>query len=353
MAMAASAERRPSRAGGPHEWLQRQWVAPTLPGSLLLRPLALLYGLLAALHRLPYRIGLRQARRAPVPVIVVGNLVAGGAGKTPTVLALVRQLQALGHQPGVISRGHGRRGDQVRLVQADSSAAEVGDEPLLIHRRSNAPVAVGRDRLAAARALCAAHPAVDLLIADDGLQHLALARDLQVLVFDDRGAGNGRLLPAGPLREHLPSVLPPKTQVLYTHGRPSTPLPGAIGQRRLGGLVALQDWWFGASPDDGAWARLAGRPVWAAAGLARPEPFFAMLEAQGLQVRRLPLPDHDPLDTLPWPADAGDVIVTEKDAVKLAPARCAATRVWVATLDFDVPTDFARQLLQQLNAPAP
>jgi tetraacyldisaccharide 4'-kinase len=343
----------PTRASRLEAWLQQQWTAPTLAASLLLRPLALLYELLSCLHRWQYTTGLRRARHAPRPVIVVGNLVAGGAGKTPTVLALVQQLQALGRRPGVISRGHGRSASGVQRVGRESTAAEVGDEPLLIHLRSGAPVAVGRDRLAAARALCDAHPEIDLLIADDGLQHHALARELQVLVFDDRGAGNGRLLPAGPLRERLPHSLPPRTQVLYTHGAVSTPLPGTTGRRRLGGLTPLAAWWAGKSPDPQAWARLAGRPVWAAAGLARPEPFFAMLEAQGLQVQRLPLPDHARFDPLPWPADAQDVVVTEKDAVKLHAACCGGARVWVATLDFDVPTDFARQLLQQLAAPAP
>lgn len=353
MAAPASAMQPASRASRLEAWLQRQWLAPTTAASLLLWPLARLYALLAGLHRLPYTLGLRRARCAPRPVIVVGNLVAGGGGKTPTVLAVIRQLQALGRHPGVISRGHGRASTQVCLVARDSTAADVGDEPLLIHLRTGVPVAVGRDRLAAAAALCEAHPDVDLLIADDGLQHHALARDLQVLVFDDRGAGNGRLLPAGPLREPLPRRLPPRTQVLYTHGRPSTPLPGAVGQRRLRGLTPLADWWAGEAADPGAWARLAGGVVWAAAGLARPEPFFAMLEARGLRIRRLPLPDHAAFDPVPWPADARDVVVTEKDAVKLRPRACGATRVWVATLDFDVPTDFARQLLQQLQAPAP
>ena len=353
MAAPAPAARSATRAARLEAWLQRQWTSPTPAASLLLRPLALVYELLSGLHRWQYTIGLRRARHAPRPVIVVGNLVAGGAGKTPTVLALVRQLQALGHRPGVISRGHGRSGTAVQRVARHSPADEVGDEPLLIHLRSGAPVAVGRDRLAAARALCEAHPEIDLLIADDGLQHHALAREAQVLVFDDRGAGNARLLPAGPLRERLPHHLPPRTQVLYTHGAASTPLPGTAGARRLGGLTPLAAWWAGESPDPQAWAELAGRPVWAAAGLARPEPFFAMLEARGLQVQRLPLPDHARFDPLPWPADAQDVVVTEKDAVKLSPARCAGTRVWVATLDFDVPTDFARQLLQQLAAPAP
>jgi tetraacyldisaccharide 4'-kinase len=353
MAAPAPAERSASRVSRLEAWLQQQWRTPTWAASLVLRPLALLYGAASSLHRLQYATGLRQAQHAPRPVVVVGNLVAGGAGKTPTVLALVHQLQALGRRPGVISRGHGRTAGGVQLVARDSRAADVGDEPLLIHLRTAAPVAVGRDRLAAARALCQSHPEVDLLIADDGLQHHALARELQVLVFDDRGIGNGRLLPAGPLREHPPQRLPLRTLVLYTHGAASTPLPGTVGTRRLAGLSPLDAWWDGKAADPHAWTQLAGRPVWAAAGLARPEPFFAMLEAQGLQLRRLALPDHASFDPLPWPADAQDVVVTEKDAVKLRPSYLGGARVWVATLDFDVPTDFARRLLQQLDAPAP
>jgi tetraacyldisaccharide 4'-kinase len=334
-------------------WLQRQWLVPDPLAGLLLRPLSWLYGTLAALDRWTFTSGLRAVRQAPRPLIVVGNLVAGGAGKTPAVMALVTQLQALGRRPGVVSRGHGRSADGVHVVRRDDPADESGDEPLLIHLRTGAPVAVGRDRAAAASALCQAHPEVDLLIADDGLQHHALARDVQVLVFDDRGAGNGRLLPAGPLRQRLPATLPAATHVLYTHGRESTALPGAIGHRRLAGLTLLAPWWAGAGPEPGAAAALSGRPVWAAAGLARPEPFFAMLEALGLALHRLPLPDHDRFDRLPWPADADDVIVTEKDAVKLPPDCAGSTRVWVATLDFDVPIEFTRQLLRHLPAPAP
>jgi tetraacyldisaccharide 4'-kinase len=334
-------------------WVQHEWEAPSLLGSLLLRPLAWLYGALATLHRLPYDWGLTTPARPPVPLVVVGNLVAGGAGKTPTVLALVRQLRALGRRPGVISRGHGRAAQDVRLVARDSRAQDVGDEPLLMHLRSGVPVAVGRDRVAAARALCAAEPTVDVLIADDGLQHLALGRDLQLLVFDDRGAGNGRLLPAGPLRQRLPRRLPPATSVLYTHGNPSTPLPGALGRRRLGGLVPLEDWWTHGPADPLAWSQLLGQRVWAAAGLARPEPFFRMLEAEGLRIERLPLSDHDPWTALPWPPEASHAVITEKDAVKLLPGRCAGTRVWVATLDFELPPDFGRQLLRQLTGAEP
>ncbi|MGE8375416.1 MAG: tetraacyldisaccharide 4'-kinase, partial [Diaphorobacter nitroreducens] len=182
-------------------WQQRGALA------LALWPLSLLYGVLTALRRALYRTGLLRSERLPVPVIVVGNVIAGGAGKTPVTLAVVRHLQARGWRPGVISRGYGRATADCREVLPASSAAEVGDEPLLIARASGVPVFVARRRAQAGRALLAAHPATNILVCDDGLQHLALARDLEVCVFNDEGAGNGWLLPAGPLREPWPRAV--------------------------------------------------------------------------------------------------------------------------------------------------
>ena len=213
---AASAQAWAARmTSGLSAWLTAQWSGPR-PGvaARLLQPLSWLYAALADGQAALYRIGLRHAESAPVPLLVVGNLVAGGAGKTPTVIALVDLLRLQGWTPGVISRGHGRRGGAVVAVTRASAAAEVGDEPLLIHLRTGAPVTVGADRPAAARALCAAHPAVDILLADDGLQHHRLKRDMALLVFDERGAGNGLRLPAGPLRQALPKCLPARTLVL-------------------------------------------------------------------------------------------------------------------------------------------
>ena len=392
-------------AAGLGHGLTALWAGPR-PSLLarLLQPLSWVYAGLARLHKAAYSNGLLQRQRAPLPLLVVGNLVAGGAGKTPTVIALVGLLRQQGWTPGVISRGHGRRGRGVMTVQRSSNAAEVGDEPLLIHLRTGAPVAVGADRGAAARALCAAHPALDILLADDGLQHHRLRHDMAVLVFDERGAGNGLRLPAGPLREALPAHLPPRTLVLYNAAQASTALPGLTGQRRLAGVQPLADWWAGlavdatrgianssianstisdgsissrtisnstissrtnssstetsstetrptdASSTDKGWAALRGRPLLAAAGLARPEPFFAMLEAQGLHIRRLPLADHQAFNPLPWPADTAELIVTEKDAVKLPPAAVGSTRVWVAGLDF-LPEPAFAAALRTLCAP--
>ncbi len=331
-------------------WVTAQWQDRTRSlAARLLQPLSWLYAALADGHAALYRLGLRRAQSAPVPVLVVGNLVAGGAGKTPTVIALVGLLRRQGWTPGVISRGHGRQsGDLVDVTRA-SSAADCGDEPLLIHLRTGAPVAVGADRVAAARALCAAHPAVDILVADDGLQHHRLKRDMALLVFDERGAGNGLRLPAGPLRQALPSAVPAHSLVLYNAPRPSTALPGLTGRRRLAGVLPLAAWWQGQTTEnaqcaDGGWAALRGRRLLAAAGLARPEPFFAMLEAHGLQIDRLPLADHHRFAPLPWPDGTADVIVTEKDAVKLPPASVGGVRVWVATLDFQPEPAFDKAL---------
>ncbi|MEY4416327.1 MAG: hypothetical protein RIQ53_3620 [Pseudomonadota bacterium] len=344
--------------------LLRQWQRPR-PGPALwpLLPLQALHVAVLRLRRALYDHGLVRRHPAPRPLIVVGNLVAGGAGKTPTVLALLPLLRALGHRPGVISRGHGRREDPaqpVRLLQADDHAEDVGDEPLLIHLRGQVPVAVGRDRLRAAHALCEAHPELTVLVADDGLQHLRLRPDVSVLVFDDRGCGNGWCLPMGPLREPLPSRLPPRTLVLYSAGVASTAWPGHLGQRTLAGSLPLADWRRGlparplrrlmptAAPEG---ARSTPNRLWAAAGLARPDRFFEMLRDAGLALERtLALPDHARLQTTPWPEDAElCVLVTEKDAVKLPSAQAGGTRLEVVRLDFDPGPAFGPALAQALQ----
>jgi tetraacyldisaccharide 4'-kinase len=330
--------------------LQRSWWRPR-PGVLawLLWQLSWLYGALAALDRA--RASPTARGRLPVPVVVVGNVVVGGAGKTPTVIALVQALRARGCTPGVVSRGYGRESDNLRLVGTFDTAADVGDEPLLIARRTGVPVCVGRDRVAAAQALLQAHPGVDVLVADDGLQHHRLPRASEIVVFDERGAGNGLLLPAGPLREPLPRSPPsaaPNRHVLYTAGRASTPLPGHLAQRRLGHAWPLDAWHRGEAARAVELRALQG-PRWlAAAGLAAPEKFFAMLEAAGLEIERMPLPDHYAFDALPWPPHTRAVLVTEKDAVKLDPARTATTAVWVLPLDLVLPDTLIDAVLADL-----
>ena len=327
--------------------LQAAWLSRG-PLAAALWPLSLVYGAVSAVRTLAHRAGLIRTERLPVPVIVVGNLVAGGAGKTPTTLALVELLRRHGHTPGLVSRGFGRNNGDVRLVSADSQATEVGDEPLLMHLRSRAPVAVGRDRAAAGRALLAAHPEVDVLLSDDGLQHVRLGRDVQVIVFDERGAGNGWLLPAGPLREPFRRRRPARSIVVYNAPEPSTPWPGHVATRGLGGVVGLAGWWRGEPATRAHLSALCGRPVVAAAGVARPGRFFGMLHAAGLELDELPLPDHHDFASIPWPRDTPDVVVTEKDAVKLRPEVCAGTRVHVATLDFALGPAFEAEFLRLL-----
>ena len=323
---------------------------PTRLASVL-RPVAALYGALARLHRWAAR-----PQALGVPVLVVGNLIVGGAGKTPTTIAVVRLLRALGWSPGVVSRGHGRRGHGMVDVQRGSRAHDCGDEPLLIHLRTGVPVAVHRNRVAAGRALRVAHPEINIIVADDGLQHHRLARALQIMVFDERGVGNGLLLPAGPLRELLPRTRPVNTLVLYNAGQVTTPLPGWMATRRLPGVLPLTAWWEGQTPRSDSWSALQGRPLLAAAGMAAPERFFAMLRNKGLTLEAtLALPDHHPFDDLPWPADTRDVVVTEKDAVKLTPDRVAhgpqATRIWVVPLDLEPEMPFAAALKRHFPHP--
>lgn len=311
-------------------------------------PLAWLYAALAAMAVLPWALGLRRPWRAPCPVLVVGNLIVGGAGKTPTVIALARALQAEGWHPGVVSRGHGRHSRGVRLAGPDSAAAEIGDEPWLIARATGVPVVVGERRAEAARALLRAHPGVDLLIADDGLQHHALGRDAELWVFDERGVGNGARLPAGPLRQALPTTLPPHVRVLYNAPRSSTPLPGCLARRALAGAVPLAQWHAGHPMEPAALLALRGRSVLAIAGIASPDRFFGMLREMGLDIATQALPDHADLSTPPWPPGTREVLCTEKDAAKLDPSLCGATRVWVVGLDFALPQDLITRLGQLL-----
>ena len=279
------------------EALQRAWLRR---GALAraLWPLSLVYGLLAWAHRAAYRAGLRATQRVAVPVIVVGNVLAGGSGKTPVVQAVVRHLQQRGLRAGVVSRGYGRRTGNCREVRAGDDAREVGDEPLLIARSCGVPVFVSAARVEAAQALLRAHPGTQVIVSDDGLQHHALARDIEICVFDDRGTGNGWLLPAGPLREPWPRA------VDFIVG------PGGFGVTRELADEAVRA--------DGTRVPLSQLPdgVTALAGIAQPQNFFDMLRRAGVKPQRtLALPDHhdfsQPLDV--W----GEIACTEKDAVKV------------------------------------
>jgi len=324
-------------------WTHRGWLA------WLLWPLSLIYHLLWTLKRLAYsRQGL-QPIRLTSPVVVVGNFLAGGAGKTPVVMALTEHLLQRGILVGVISRGHGRSTRGCQQVTLARSAQQVGDEPMLIHRRTGVPVFVAEQRVAAAQALLAHYPQTQILISDDGLQHLQLARDLEIGVFDDRGVGNGFLLPAGPLREPWPRAL---DLLLHTGERPA--FDGFQAQRRLadyavradGTRVALADL-AGSSTATGL-SDPTTKPLLALAGIAQPERFFAMLRAQGVPLAdTLALPDHYDFDSdTPLINKGYRLICTEKDAVKLWPSRPDALAV---PLLCELPDAFWRVFDAQLD----
>jgi tetraacyldisaccharide 4'-kinase len=328
--------------GGMYGWLQRAWYERA-PGYRLLIPLSLLYGAVIALRRALYRLGVFRTERLPVPVVVVGNIVAGGAGKTPVTLFLARAMSAAGFRPGIVSRGYGRTDDRdVVTVTASSRAAEVGDEPLLLARRAGCPVVVGRDRVAAGHRLV--EQGVDVVIADDGLQHYRLGRDVEICVVDgDRRLGNGWLLPAGPLREPR-GRLETVDMVVVNGGsaapKGSTDMPGVPGSAVT--LVADS-----AVRLDGTARRpladFRGEPVHAIAGIGNPRRFFALLESHGLEVVPHPLPDH----VAPDPAAIagyrdGEVLMTEKDAVKLQPSD--APGAWYVPVELEM-EEAARQRL--------
>ncbi len=334
------------RRGRIERWLERVWWQPSPQRApWVLRSLAGVFGTVSKLAR---RMA-SPAAQLPVPVLVVGNLVVGGTGKTPIVIALVQALAAAGRRPGVISRGHGRQGEEIAVVSAMSKPLAVGDEPLLIKRRTGVPVFVGRKRARVAAALCAAHPEVDVIVSDDGLQHHALPRAAQVIVFDDRGLGNGLLLPAGPLREALPGQLPPDTFVVYTGQRVSTALPGVLVARDARSVVAFDSWRAGDGARSQPLSELRGRRLTALAGIGAPEQFFAALEAAGLSIMRLACSDHAEYTRVPWPAGSREIITTEKDAVKLATLPPFDTPVWVLPLDCHLPPALLNELLGALG----
>ena len=287
-------------------WLSRGWLA------CLLWPSSQMYRLLVGWRRRLYQSGVFTSARAGVPVLVVGNVIAGGAGKTPLVMALVKHLQQRRLKVGVVSRGYGRAGELCREVFADTPVAASGDEPALIKRVTDAPVFIAKNRIDAARALLAAHPGTQLLVCDDGLQHYALARDVEVAVFDDRGVGNGWLLPAGPLREPWPQRLHGGIHLVLHTGQ-SPAFAGFTSSRRLA------DYAVDAHGNRVPLDSLKGQNLIALAAIAHPDAFFSMLIAKGLVLdQTISLPDHYDFSGYQLAVDKDcTVLCTEKDAVKL------------------------------------
>jgi len=334
-----------------HAWKHRGWLATLLwPASQVFRALSML-------RKVLYASGALKSHRVDALVVVVGNVIAGGAGKTPTVMALVGHLQAQKYSVGVISRGYGRSGDACLEVTAGSAPQDVGDEPLLVRRSTGVPVFVARTRYQAARALLARYPETRIIVCDDGLQHYALYRDLEVCVFDDRGCGNGWLLPAGPLREPWPRDSIGRTGqrddrflVLHTGTHPT--FDGFTAQRSLAPYGVRCD---GTRVDLNDLRADVTRPILAVAGIGQPEAFFAMLRALQLPLTEtMALPDHYDFNSYNSTVYAGySVICTEKDAAKLwqhvpqavaIPLRLAIEPAFFAAVDECIAEQIAAKL---------
>ena len=277
--------------------------------SLALWPVSLLYRLLVALRRFAYRSGALPAVRLPVAVIVVGNLVVGGTGKTPLVLWLAAALKRSGRKPGIVSRGYRSSAAVPMAVAAASPVDLVGDEPLLLARASGCPVWIGRDRAAAALGLLAAHPDCDVLLLDDGLQHYRLARDIEIAVEDERRAGNGLLLPAGPLRE-------PASRRVDAWVVNSAP-PGAHNPSFRMDLRGDSFRCLAAPLENLPAEAFLRKKLHAVAGIGNPKRFFDQLARLGLTTVNHAFPDHHAYTANDL--DFGDceaLLMTEKDAVK-------------------------------------
>lgn len=323
-------------------WLQRLWFEQRRlsPALWLLLPLAWLFPLLAWLNR-----RLTAAERLPVPVIVVGNITVGGAGKTPLTIALARQLSARGWRPGIVSRGYGGAAADPRPVTASALPGEVGDEPILLARRSGVPVWVGRNRAAAGRALLAAHPEVNVVLCDDGLQHYRLARDVELAVFDGRGAGNGWRLPLGPLREPLSRLA--TVDAVVCNGAPDDRIDLSIPQFDMR-LQADLFYRLDDAEQTCDAASLQGKKLHALAGIGDPGRFFRTLAALGLVFEAHPFPDHHAYAVADL-AFAGDgiLLMTEKDAVKCAGLTAGET--WVLPVEAELPPALIDLILEKLR----
>jgi tetraacyldisaccharide 4'-kinase len=307
---------------------------------------SLLYRGAMALRRKLYASRVLKQHKLDVPVVVVGSIFVGGTGKTPLTIWLVEQLRSRGYTPGVISRGYGRATGEVLQVQPDSSPEMAGDEPLLIARQTQAPVFVASRRVDAARALLSAAPHVNIVICDDGLQHLALARDVEIAVIDARGFGNGLCLPAGPLRDPVARLA--TVDAIVSRDAPALPeLKNAFPMRLAVDRLEHAANGEMLSPTDFS----ARHPrVMMAAGIGHPQNFFTALNAAGIQGESLALPDHFDFASNPFPVDAElAIVVTQKDALKTAHLNDA--RIWIAHATVSV--DYALIDLIQRKAGGP
>jgi tetraacyldisaccharide 4'-kinase len=299
--------------------LERSWYQK-FGWSWLLLPLSALFAGLSALRRLAFRCGLKARHRLRVPVIVVGNISVGGTGKTPVTLRLCEMLQANGWRPGIISRGYGVKLDAPRLVKPDDSPSESGDEPVLLAQRSGCPVVIFPDRVKGGQYLLA-HTACDIIICDDGLQHYALKRDLEIVLIDaSRGLGNGLLLPAGPLREGRWRLA--QAEIVLTNGVLSQgqPQPDLLLDPSLSDVVTGSFYLQPGAPQPllpGSAAFDSAVPVQLVSGIGNPQRFATTAQHMGFRAAGCHwFADHHPFTADDLAQIATPLLMTEKDAVK-------------------------------------
>ena len=322
----------------------RHWQRITAV-SVLLYPLSLVFRLVVALRRFAFRASLLRSSRLSVPVIVVGNITVGGTGKTPLVIWLASFLTREGFRPGIVSRGYGSGSDAARRVTRDADASSVGDEPLLLARRTGCPMWIGKDRAAAAKALLRSDPACNVIVSDDGLQHYALARDLEIAVIDGtRGLGNRLMLPAGSLREPPSRLRSVDAVVVNGDDCPGFPDSPAIAMKLEG-----REFHNLLNPDHIVDAsRFYNQRLHAVAGIGNPQRFFDHLAALGLRFEAHAFPDHHPYSAQDLAfAHADAVLMTEKDAVKCA--AFAAETYWFLRVDAVPQSELGALLLQKLK----
>ena len=321
------------------EVLMDAWRKPSLL-AWCLYPLTFVSRIYLWLDQASYALRWQSSTRLPVPVLVVGNLLVGGTGKTPLVIHLAQHLSQLGWQVGVIARGHGGQQQGWAEVTENSLAWQTGDEALMMKKRLGLPVFIAKKRVQAALALLQTYPQTQLIISDDGMQHRAMHHDIAICVFDDRGLGNGFLLPAGPLRETWPRQLTMGVTQIKVHTGRLAFEDSLAAHRELAGFAVNGR---GEKRDLRLWA---GQSVDALAAIAQPQAFFSALQSAGLTLCQTEaLPDHAPLTD--WqPSHGRDVLCTEKDAVKLWPRY---PQVWAVPLLCELPEVFWDTLMPHLQ----
>ena len=331
-------------------WLEAHWYRLS-PLHLALWPLSLIFGALAAIRRRLYEKQYFTSTKLRVPVIVVGNINVGGTGKTPCVIWLAGKLLDRGYKPGIITRGYAGSSRVPQRAAIDGDPAAIGDEALLLARRCACPVWAGRSRVAAAQALLAAHPDCDVIISDDGLQHYALDRDIELVVLDgERGYGNGMLLPAGPLREPV-SRLHDVDALIINGGTlfPPSILPSAVPafDMRLEGetFYQLRDGGRNASSKD-----FTDKPVHAMAAIGNPRRFFNRLHDLGISFTPHVFPDHHAYTAADCAFDTGAaVIMTEKDAVKCERLAADDADWWALRVDAEIDQALGDLILHKIG----